>query len=177
MKKEERNQLENRTKTAKEYERWVNSTFEYWNERISQYPEAAMPELKHQIMALETQIEERTKQLRESINNPYENYSYKIDSQLFLDAYKKLLDRFNSLYQHEQLSIEQKIEMWINTSIPNSPNKKAYQKIFQIICEEPDPKNCTITHLINEIHKKYDPPIGDDMLRKILPKFINSLPL
>lgn len=84
-------------------------------------------------------------------------------------------EKFN---ENRELSVDEKIELWINKKIPNSPNKVEYLKAFKIICEHPSPKSCTYQSFIEAIYKKYpNLSIGDEMLRKRIPDFVNSLPL
>jgi hypothetical protein len=90
-------------------------------------------------------------------------------------------DKFSRLLSELKVSLQpqsQKIENWVNENIPNSPNKKGYIDAFKVICDHPNPKSVTHQELIREIHSTHpDLPIGEEMLRKRIPNFLNAIPL
>lgn len=89
------------------------------------------------------------------------------------------LEKYKKIRRDEERKMGDKIDLWISKNIPNvrKKNKEGYKAVFKIISEHPDPNNCTVTDLLEIIHEKTDPPVGDDRLRQIIPKFRNSLPL
>jgi len=93
------------------------------------------------------------------------------------DNIRDLNKEKESLNGSRQLSIDEKITLWIDKNIPNSPNKDTYLEAFKIVCKQPDPKNVSTQNLLDCIHKTYTPDLTDEMLRKRIPEFVNSLPL
>lgn len=92
------------------------------------------------------------------------------------------LDLMNDKFFNEEkvnkreLSIDEKIKLWINENIPNSPNKEDYKRAFKVTCKQPKPKECGNPVLLDKIHEEFEPTIGDQMLRKRLTVFKNTFP-
>ena len=125
---------------------------------------------------LSKSIPERIKELKKIIDFIDErgfqiNFrKIRIDTQAKLDRLTK--DEINK----PALSIDEKIELWIDKHIPNSPNKEDYKKAFQVICKQSKPKECSRTFLLEKIHKEFEPSIDDQSIRKRIPDFKNTFP-
>ena len=79
----------------------------------------------------------------------------------------------------KKLSIDERIDYWLDKNIPQSPYKKDYKRAFKVICEQPDPKKCGRPYLLDKIHERFEkdkvePQITDQSIRKKIPLFINT---
>ncbi len=124
---------------------------------------------------LSKSIPERIKELKKIIDFIDErgfqiNFrKIRIDAQAKLDRLTK--DEINK----PALSIDEKIESYVNKIKPGSSNKKDYQKALRYIYELPSAKDYTNKDLADKILIKYDNlSIKEESLRRIVRPFINK---
>src|SRR5699024_2690274 len=94
-----------------------------------------------------------------------------------IKRHKVRLKKFKKIQRDQQQQTGDKIDQWIQKNIPNSTNKGQYKKAFEVILDHPKPKDTTYTSLIDAITKNHKLAIGEDSLRKQIPKFVRELPL
>ena len=108
----------------------------------------------------------------------------------YIDRHKEHLERLEGIIIDEakkndvtkngprELSTEDKIYLWIDENIPNSPNKEDYKKAFEVVVNHPSPKTVTNQSLIEAVESKYkDLKVGSKALEGRMSAFKNSLPL
>jgi len=109
-------------------------------------------------------------------NQPEEGGEWK-ENETFNLAVCLELDKKLRTLKKPDLDLSDKIENWINSNIPKSPNKEEYRKAFETVVLHPNPDSLSPNEHIKRVRKKHDIKLGDQSLRKKIKLFIRDLPL